>query len=52
VEDATGARAGEDQPPGMPRWVIALGMAVVFLVLIAGLAMLLLGVEHGPGRHR
>ena len=34
----------------MPRWVKAFIAAVVILVLLF-VASLLLGVEHGPGRH-
>lgn len=34
----------------MPRWVKAFIAAVVILVLLF-LVSLLLGVEHGPGRH-
>ena len=37
-------------PPPMPRWVKAFIAAVVILVLLF-VASLLLGVEHGPGRH-
>ena len=40
-----------DGPPGLPRWVklLALGAVVVRTVLVV--VMLLVGGEHGPGRH-
>ena len=37
-------------PPPMPRWVKAFIAAVVILVALF-LVSMLLGVEHGPGRH-
>lgn len=40
-----------DAHPGLPRWVklstVVIGMLLVILVL----AMVLVGGEHGPGRH-
>ena len=38
-------------PPPAPRWVKVLALAVVALVVLAVLAMHLIGGEHGPGRH-
>ncbi len=37
--------------PGTPRWVIALGIAAIFVVLLVVAVMLFAGGEHGPGRH-
>ena len=37
-------------PPPMPRWVKAFIAAVVILVVLFLISMLL-GAEHGPGRH-
>ena len=37
-------------PPPMPRWVKAFIAAVLILVVLF-LVSMLLGVEHGPGRH-
>lgn len=38
-------------PPAMPRWVKALGVALLAVVVIVVVAMLLSGVQHGPGLH-
>ena len=46
-------RDAEPRPgglPPMPRWVKAFIAAVVILVALF-LVSMLLGVEHGPGRH-
>lgn len=43
-----------DRPPypGMPRWVIVLGILGVLLILLLVTALVTgLGGEHGPGRH-
>jgi hypothetical protein len=40
-----------DEPPGAPRWVKLLGIALALVVVAAMVAMLLLGGDHGPGRH-
>jgi len=38
--------------PGTPRWVIAIGVAAIFVVLVVVVVMLTgAGGEHGPGRH-
>lgn len=40
------------RPPGVPRWVKILGLAVLLLLLVVLVAMVLgVGGEHGPGRH-
>jgi len=35
----------------MPRWVKLMAVALAVLVVVAVLSMLLLGGDHGPGRH-
>ena len=40
-----------DEPPALPRWVKLLGVGTAAIVLLAILAMLLIGGEHGPGMH-
>lgn len=40
-----------DGPPGMPSWVKYLLGALLAVVLLAVLAMLVVGGDHGPGRH-
>ncbi|WP_154402885.1 hypothetical protein [Nocardioides speluncae] len=40
-----------DRPPGLPPWVKLLAIGVVIAVVVLVLAMLLVGVEHGPGMH-
>lgn len=43
---------GADQsPPGVPRWLkVLLVVGAVLLVLVV-LAMVVVGGDHGPGRH-
>lgn len=45
------SRNVEDQPPGVPRWLRVAGLALGLVVLLVVVAMLLLGGDHGPGRH-
>ncbi|MGH3351997.1 MAG: hypothetical protein ACRDPS_15120 [Nocardioides sp.] len=40
-----------DVPPGMPSWVKYLLGALLVVVLLAVLAMFVVGGDHGPGRH-
>jgi len=40
-----------ETPPKAPRWVKALGIAIVVLALVVLLVLVLMGGEHGPGRH-
>jgi len=42
-------RPDPNAPPGTPRWVKALGIIFIVLVLVVG--FMLLSGEHGPGRH-
>ena len=55
----TDSRAGEapaapdrrQSAPATPRWVWALGVVAVVLIVIFIAAQLLFGVQHGPGLH-
>ena len=40
-----------DSPPGTPRWVLALGLIAVVVILVLIAAQLLFGMQHGPGLH-
>lgn len=40
-----------ESPPGVPRWVRAFGIIAAIVILLAVAAMILVGGEHGPGRH-
>ena len=42
---------GTEAPPKAPAWVKGLAIAIVVLVLLVVVAMVLMGGEHGPGRH-
>jgi hypothetical protein len=44
------AESDNEAPTGMPRWVKVLGIIAVVLLLLLGI-MMLIGGEHGPGRH-
>jgi len=37
--------------PGVPRWVKVSGIIAAVLALLVVAVMLLVGGEHGPGRH-
>jgi hypothetical protein len=51
ADDADSATDEDASAPGMPRWVKVLGGIAAAIVLIAIVAMLVSGGEHGPGRH-
>lgn len=38
-------------PPGMPRWVKVFGIVAILAVTSLIVVMLLIGGDHGPGRH-
>lgn len=40
-----------DTHPGTPRWVKAVGIAAILVVLLVVVARVVGGNEHGPGRH-
>lgn len=44
-------RDDQGGPPPTPRWVRYLVVALIALSGLAILAMLVIGGEHGPGRH-
>jgi hypothetical protein len=44
------SQSDQGTPPATPRWVKVVGAVVVLLILIAIVA-LVIGGEHGPGRH-
>jgi hypothetical protein len=41
----------QDLPPKMPSWVKYLLLGLLAAVVLAVLTMLVVGGEHGPGRH-
>jgi hypothetical protein len=45
-----GVEPTADRPPGTPRWVKVFGIIVIVVVLLF-VAMMVIGGEHGPGRH-
>ncbi|NYI77034.1 hypothetical protein [Nocardioides panzhihuensis] len=51
-DNQTPTAPGEHEtPPGMPSWVKFLIGALLAVILVAVLAMVLVGGDHGPGRH-
>ena len=40
-----------DVPPGVPTWVRLLAIGLLIALVLAVVAMLVVGGEHGPGRH-
>ena len=46
-----GAPDRRESAPGTPRWVWALGLIAVALIVIFIVAQLVFGVQHGPGLH-
>lgn len=48
--DPAGDRA-PDSHPGLPRWVRLLVIVGLVAVAVMVLGMVLLGGDHGPGRH-
>lgn len=41
----------EPTPPGLPPWVKVSGIIVVVLAGVGVILALILGGDHGPGRH-
>ena len=50
--DSTSPREEAPAGTGKPRWVKGLLIATLAAALLLAAAMLFLGGEHGPGRHR
>ena len=48
--ETTSGVPNRDAPPATPRWVKIFGIVALVLIVIVVLAMLL-GGNHGPGRH-
>lgn len=46
-----GSRVRDDVPPKMPSWVRYLLLGLLAAVVLAVLTMLVVGGDHGPGRH-
>lgn len=48
-----GEPSGETRnaPPGMPRWVKTLAIIALAVAAVLVIFMLLVGGDHGPGRH-
>lgn len=42
---------GTAQRPGTPRWVIAIGIALVAAIVLAVVVMVVSGGQHGPSMH-
>jgi len=42
---------GDAYGPGMPRWVKLLALAAAVVLVLVLLLTVVLGGEHGPGRH-
>ena len=47
----SGRTVHDDVPPKMPPWVKYLLLGLLAAVVVAVLTMLVVGGEHGPGRH-
>ena len=52
-QDANVNRMPEElpAPPSRPRWVKAVLILAVFLILVLAAMIILGGGQHGPGRH-
>ena len=46
-----GSSVRDDAPPKMPSWVKSLILGLLAAVVLAVLTMLVVGGDHGPGRH-
>jgi hypothetical protein len=49
--DPGSGRERDGSPPLMPLWVKMFGLAVGVLVVAVVVVFLVVGGEHGPGRH-
>jgi hypothetical protein len=50
-QGSSSSPVGDDAPPGVPAWVKYLFLGLLAVVVIAVLAMIVVGGDHGPGRH-
>ena len=48
----TRSKPDRGSPPSTPRWVKVLGIVALVAILLLIIVMLIVGGEHGPGRHR
>lgn len=46
-----GRRPSEEVPPAMPFWVKAFALTAAAIAVALVVLMLVLGGDHGPGRH-
>jgi hypothetical protein len=46
-----GSGVADDEPPTMPLWVKYLVLGLIAVVVLVVLTVLVVGGEHGPGRH-
>lgn len=49
--DETTSRTSAGGPPGIPKWLKVSGIVVAILILLLVIAVLIVGGDHGPGRH-
>ena len=50
TDDAADFTPAFDSPPGVPGWVIAIGVIAVILIAFVAVTFVL-GIQHGPGMH-
>jgi hypothetical protein len=51
TDDAMDRGSRAETPPRIPRWVWVSAIVVAVLAAVAVVAMVLSGVQHGPGQH-
>jgi hypothetical protein len=51
TDPGTNPQTDGTRPPPTPRWVKALALAALAMLALVVLLMLVVGGEHGPGRH-
>ena len=51
LERDGGAESQRESDAGIPRWVKLFGLIALILVLALVVVVLVVGGEHGPGRH-
>ena len=50
TDDSTDFTPAFGSPPGVPGWVIAIGVIAVILIAFVAVTFVL-GIQHGPGMH-